>query len=195
MKLNLRKVRNLFSLVILLSVISPLTIATPIIWYLQEANFNSGGSASGSFMYDADLNLYSNINLITTPDAIREGNTFNFVNTTSPGDATTLISLTGDAITGSIELALGFAAPLTNAGGTIDIAPYPTGFTVEGICNNDCSGINAPFRFLNSGFVSTTLFDNTDANVVPEPSAVTLFGIGCIVIALYRRRKHISVNI
>ncbi|MGD1878709.1 MAG: PEP-CTERM sorting domain-containing protein [Kiloniellaceae bacterium] len=160
--------------------------AIPVTWYLYDANFSSGGSASGSFVYDADVNQYSGIDLPTTTDGTRAGSHFTSVNATSSGNASTMITLNGPLTTGTWELALGFAAPLTNAGGMIDVVPYPSGFTVEGICNNDlCTGIDAPFRFLQAGaFVSTT-----QQILVSEPGALGLFALGLAGLAYLRRRQ------
>lgn len=161
--------------------------ATPVTWYLYDAVFNTGGSASGSFVYDADINQYSGIDLTTTTDGTRAGSHFTFVNTTSSGNASTMISLDGPVAIGTIEFALSFVTPLINAGGTIDIAPYPIGFTVEGICNNDiCSGIDAPFRFIQTGAIVTTIERLSE---VPEPAALGLFGFGLAGLAFLRRRK------
>ncbi|GHA07961.1 hypothetical protein GCM10008090_17230 [Arenicella chitinivorans] len=55
------------------------------------------------------------------------------------------------------ELALSFESPLTNAGGTINIEPYPAGFSVQGTCNDvSCNGISSPFDFPTAGRVTTT---------------------------------------
>ena len=57
--------------------------AAPILWTLSGA-FNDGGTASGSFVYDADLNLYSDVDVTTTAGSARSGSTYSFV---SPGIA------------------------------------------------------------------------------------------------------------
>lgn len=127
-------------------------------WYLENVTFSNGARAFGSFDYDATTNTYSNID-ISVFDSPSYGTVMYGVrNTSSLGNATTLImveEVLPDMI-GVLELGLGFASPLTNAGGTINIELYPTGFSVQGTCNTTtCTGINSPFDFPNGGRVTT----------------------------------------
>ena len=46
-------------------VLSAVANGVPLIWYLSGVEFTDGGTASGSFTYDADSNTYSNINITT----------------------------------------------------------------------------------------------------------------------------------
>jgi hypothetical protein len=41
--------------------------AIPVTWELQNAVFTSGRTATGSFVFDADTGVYSNINIDTGP--------------------------------------------------------------------------------------------------------------------------------
>ena len=160
--------------------------AIPVTWYLYDANFSSAGSASGSFDYDADLNQYSSIDITTTPGGSLPGAHYTIVNPTSPGNASIMIVLDGPPSLDTYEFALGFAVPLTNLGGTVAVVPYPSGFTVEGICTTAvCGGIDAPFRFLTSAAYVTT----TRISEVPEPAALGLFGFGLAGLAYLRRRR------
>ncbi|MEP7354005.1 MAG: hypothetical protein ABI824_12310, partial [Acidobacteriota bacterium] len=45
---------------------SPTVGAAPITWYLQGVTFADGGTASGSFVYDATTNVYSGVNVSVT---------------------------------------------------------------------------------------------------------------------------------
>ena len=40
--------------------------AIPITWNLQNVTFNDGNTATGSYVYDADINQYSSINITTS---------------------------------------------------------------------------------------------------------------------------------
>jgi hypothetical protein len=54
--------------------------ATPVTYVLNGARFDDGGTASGSFTYDAVTNIYSNVNITTTPGTTRPtGAVYSFV--------------------------------------------------------------------------------------------------------------------
>ena len=155
--------------------------AAPITWYLMDVEFNDGVTATGSYVFDADAGIFSNINVITSG----MGNNYSVVNPSSPGNAGFLALLTTDVgdLTGVPELTMELAAPMSNAGGTIEIVPDflfsgGTGFGFEGPCGNAaCTGL-FPARGISSGFVTTQ---------VPLPStlAVLLLGTGLLL----RRRR------
>ena len=94
----------------------------PLHWQLNGATFNDGGSLFGGFDYDADTNTYSNINITSTPGSASTGS---YYNSASPvaGAATASVLNAPSAVPvvsgTTIGLALGFSAPLTDAGGTI----------------------------------------------------------------------------
>ena len=145
-------------LMLALSVDTASAAGTPLIWYLDDVTFSNGASANGSFTFDADTNTYSDINITVINSPSRGTTTYGVPNPSSSGNSTTMIAVEevlADMV-GVEELALGFASSLTNSGGTIVIAPYPGGFSVQGTCNNTaCGGINSPFDFPNGGYVTT----------------------------------------
>ena len=57
----------------LLIVTSYTAEAVSVKYTLNDVVFNDGGAANGSFVYDADTNLYSNIAIETTAGTILEG--------------------------------------------------------------------------------------------------------------------------
>lgn len=50
--------------------------AVPVNWQLVDFKFNDGGSAIGSFTYDSDIDLLSNINITTTAGSLLGGRNF-----------------------------------------------------------------------------------------------------------------------
>jgi hypothetical protein len=62
---------TLFACVLAL-VISSAATATPVQWTL-DGLFDDQGTAFGTFIYDADTNLFSNISIVTTPGTRRNG--------------------------------------------------------------------------------------------------------------------------
>ncbi|HME10445.1 MAG TPA: hypothetical protein VKG25_25555 [Bryobacteraceae bacterium] len=51
----------------------------PIAYTLVGVQFNDGGAAFGSFIYDPATNVYSNVNITTTTGSVRSGATYTFV--------------------------------------------------------------------------------------------------------------------
>ena len=50
--------------------------AIPLTWTLHNVTFNDGGTASGTYVYDADTNTVSNINIVTTAGSAMPGATY-----------------------------------------------------------------------------------------------------------------------
>ena len=160
--------------------------AVPINWHLQGVTFDDGGTASGSFTFDAAGGGYSNVNIVTTSGAVRSGDSYIAVcgtdvpscNGLSPSNFSVLfLSSVATDQTGAPAFALNFGAPLTDLGGMI-----PIEFSIEASCDSpSCSAPddNLPGR-LASGFVTTA---------VPEPvsGGILLSGLGAMF-ALRRRR-------
>ena len=155
--------------------------ALPIKWVLQDVVFNDQSTATGSYFYDADTNMFSNINVATST----MGNVYTVVNPSSGGNSSFLALLTTDVgdLTGVPELTMALASAMTNAGGTLAIVPDfvfsgGTGFSFEGACSDpSCSGFG-PQRGISSGSVTTR---------VPVPATLPLMALG---LCLLSRRKQ-----
>ena len=149
--------------------------AAPILWNLT-GTFDDGGSASGSFVYDANLNAYSAVNIITTLGSIRTGATHNFVSGgIAPSSIQVLFAANSPQFTGSAAFAVFFGSPLTNGGGVIAITGQ------EASCSDPtCVAPSGPARILTIGSVSST---------VPEPGTLTLLSLGGAALGLFRRRS------
>jgi hypothetical protein len=90
--------------------------ATPLLWTLVQT-LAGGGTASGSFVYDATTNTYSNVNITTTAGTL-PGATYSFV---APGPQNvfglTVVTTSGANQTGNPGLQLQFVGGLLAAGG------------------------------------------------------------------------------
>lgn len=53
--------------------------ATPVNWKLNGVLFSDGGTANGTFVYDADTNQFSAINITTTTGSVLSGAAFTYV--------------------------------------------------------------------------------------------------------------------
>ena len=53
--------------------------ASPILWTLKQVGFDDGGTASGSFVFDAETSVYSLIDVTTTAgSAMASGATYTY---------------------------------------------------------------------------------------------------------------------
>ena len=131
--------------------------AVPLTWTLGGATFSDGGTASGSFTYDADTNTYSAINIITTTGTVVTGATFTFICVApctglapGPGNALVLTASSSSNLTGTPALALLFGPPLSNSGGGRSVS-----FGQQARCSDAvCSAPTGPQRTLTAGTVT-----------------------------------------
>ena len=139
--------------------------AVPITWNLLDVLFDDGSVATGSFDFDADLGSYSNIDIMTSLASYGDPNP------ASPGNADILITVPDDSLadfTGTPVLSFLFDAPLTNAGGLVDITV--AAFSSEGTCFSATCSSPSIIRRVESGQVTTA--------VVPVPTTLVLTVLG-----------------
>ena len=171
----------------LLLLAAPLAQASPVQWTLNNVQFNDGGTASGSFTYDADLNLYSSIAMVTTGGSLFSGWFYDGFATDQPQTATQLVARNGTGATfaGTKLFTLRPDSPLTNAGGVRNLLAGTTGIVPGGSFEVVCAVAGAcaapPQRLVVSGTLS--------AAVVPVPGAIALLGSALGAMAWVRRRS------
>src|ERR1051326_2147724 len=126
----------LISFALFVSCITP-ALAIPITWNLSGVTFADGGTASGSFVYDADTNVYSFVNVTTTNGSSRTGATYHFVcgqdvptcTGVNPATSGIYLNLTSNAAnqTGLPAFSVAFTPALSNIIGTRTVS-----FGIEG---------------------------------------------------------------
>jgi hypothetical protein len=162
------------SIVCLLLVASPAG-ATPITWNLSGVFFGNGSAATGSFVFDADFNVYSDV-FITTDRASYETADL-WEGPPSGAERLALVDGFGaNDLNGKPTLWLDWSGSLTNAGGTLPLSLVP-GHAVgnfEGTCvSATCFTISGTGdQVIVSGSVTA----------VPEPTSLTLLGLGLTMI-------------
>jgi hypothetical protein len=154
--------------------------ATPVTWQLDNAVLGSGRTATGSFVFDADAVVYSNINITTAPSPT---NQYGIPRPSLPGNTFVLTAVTGQLAdyTNMPTLGILWSTPLTNAGGTVPFFTLVGSF--EGTClNASCTTISSDnFRAFVSGQAVAVA-------VVAEPASLTLLAVGLFGVGIARRR-------
>jgi PEP-CTERM motif len=172
--------RRLASLIFLLSAGA---WASPLTWTLQGVTFTDGGTASGSFVFDATSGIFSSINITTTTGSVLTGANYTFPdpgNVAHNGPAE-LFMVTSNAadLTGTPILTLIWASNLTNAGG---IVPFSSTLNSgETTCTSPtCSSIDQT-----TGRTTTAGAISAPASV-PEPATILLVGSALAVLGWWR---------
>ena len=155
--------------------------AIPVTWVLSGITFADGGTASGTFVYDADANVFSAINIVTTPNPPL-GATYGVA--TGLGNMLFFDTIEGLPAAGNDRLLFDLLSPLTNAGGAITINFASTLPDVEGTCTTNTCDSLFPFRLITAGGVMGSV------NGVPEPAGWLLVLLGAAAGALSRRKTR-----
>lgn len=156
--------------------------AAPVTWTLQNWMFNDGGTASGSFVFDAGTSAYSNVSVQSTDGTVRTGASYALPNPASSGNSTFAAWVTGllADFTNTPVIAVNWASALTDAGGTVgvDLAGFHGEFACADVI---CSAATSPTRLLVSGAVTTA--------AVPLPATLPLVGLALLLLGAVRRHR------
>lgn len=160
-------------MLVLLFCVPSIASADGVAWDLSGVTFDDGGTASGSFVYDAATNTYSSIDIITAGGSAFGGATYTSLSSAFGSSSTgTLLGSSGD-LTNTALLFLTYGADLTDSGGTV-----PLNGVGEGTCDNsDCSA-STLLRSITAGDLVGTVV------LTPEPSALSLLGLGLVATLL-----------
>jgi hypothetical protein len=167
--------------------------ATPVLWNLNATitGGTASGTAVGSFVYDADTNLYSSVAITTTLPAasFSTNEIFAAFYPVSNMSLQLIDNFVPGANVGNPTIAMLYTAALTNGGGSLGLE---SGASFAGLCAvANCNAI----LFTSSGvtvggFVSGQLTGTPVVSTVPEPATLVLCSAGLIGAGVRRWRQR-----
>ncbi len=201
----------------LLMLMPPYAGATPVTWQLQDVVIGIGivdvpTALTGTFVYDADLNQYSNVDItsqagagwvcqqpVTTTPCLPDtrsmaGEHYNY----AFGSSTVLYAHNSSHYTGTLVdlpiLVMSFSSSLTNAGGSIGTNGEEVVCLYENCTYDGRTAVSRAFVSYDIYDASHTvlLLKGTSRVVsvnVPEPGTLALLGIGILAIGSLRQRR------
>lgn len=158
--------------------------AVPLLWNLDNVTFVGGGSASGSFIYDADSNSYSSVSVTTSGGGTSNAD-FDFAFGGNALEVGLLRSSDAPDFSGSPLLRLEFIAPLTDAGGIIGLVLNDFSSGAAGCVHPDCIGSTS----VAAGHFESGSVVAAGVAPVPEPGTLALFAGPLLSLFWLRRRE------
>jgi hypothetical protein len=147
--------------------------AFPVTWVVDaEDFFDPGGTVSGTFVFDADTNTLSAVDILSVGGISGPAFDLHYSDVDIVGAGPIGMELTKTTTYGVIQALLVFDGALTNAGGTLGFAPLAGQVDLN-------TGDGRAFALTSS------------VRAVPIPAAIWLFGSALAGLGWMRRRKTV----
>ena len=159
--------------------------ADPVTWSLFGVTLEGGGTASGTFVYDADTNTFNAVNIVTSggvmPGATytQAGGVYGGAGLPIAANRIGVLTLSGPGV-GQRNLNLELVSGMTNAGGLIVIRPT-SAFSAETTCVDAPCAAAAHLRGVTAGAV--TSFPLPPATI-PTMGEWAMILFGCLLAGL-----------
>lgn len=166
--------------------------AVPVQWTLDNVAFDDGGTASGSFVYDADTQTYSNIQVSTTSGTSLGSATFAAPCTAAPCTAAPgLVVLSESPTTNDLTNVRLLVLQLSLSSLPAAPATLPLAAAREGICPDaNCTGSVGEVRSSTGGSLVGALFVATSAVPTLTEWALALLAVALALVAARRARSR-----
>lgn len=192
---------NAFSLALVAAiglgcVVSTKAHAVAVKWTVENFTLDDGGEVTGSYIYDASTDIFSDILLSTSAGSVMTtGANFTFSGAFGAEDTVDLYETLPSDLTGIRSLYFQLNDSMTDLGGTISIYGYDSvNFgrnIVEGICEDaTCDLYNASFPGRGPVTGSTARVVGVPLAPVPLPAGAPLVLSGFLAFSILKRRRE-----
>jgi hypothetical protein len=167
---------------LVLTMLFLLTGAVPalasVTWDLTGVSGSDGASYSGSFVFNADTDIYSMIDIVSTGGTLTPADTYTFQASSYSGSGG-LVALAAPPSDGDWLLNLLFAGTgLTDAGGTVALISEPQ------VAVGTCTAFLPPCVSFDA---VSTITGSVAGAAIPEPATLVLVG-PALLLAVFRKK-------
>jgi len=175
--MNQKRVGNAFLAAFAAICFTPFAAASPVLWTASGAvfNFEGSGEVTGSFVYDADTQTFSSIDLVSEGDTMTD-----LIAPLVGANKLGATDTTAADLVGAPAVDIVFKNNLTDAGGSAPLFSAAFVSCFNATCNS--TGTN--------NFGETGSFVGTAVSTTPEPVSLGLSAAGMLVLfGLLARRR------